>query len=168
MNENSAADRARLRAAAEAGKRASAKPSPMEQAARRGIGHFLVILAEVTIIGVAATRADGWLSWALWALFGFNLLGAALWGPTQKLKRRKMLLAREQVHQVRKLDADDPAGLGLGLLFDADPGLDHLSVEAGIRFALARVNAVIDEVDAATPNKMFGQPIDEFGKKGKR
>jgi hypothetical protein len=78
MNENSAADRARLRAAAEAGKRASAKLSPMEQDAKRGFGTLM------------------------------------------------------------------------------------------IRFALARVNAVIDEVDATTPDKVFGQPIDEFGKKGKR
>jgi hypothetical protein len=168
MNENSAADRARLRAAAEAGKRASAKLSPMEQDAKRGFGTLMIILAEVGLLAMAATRTGGWLSWALWALCALNALGAAFWGPGQRIKRRKMLLAREQVHQVRKLDADNPAGLGLGLLFDADPGLDHLSVEAGIRFALARVNAVIDEVDATTPDKVFGQPIDEFGKKGKR
>jgi hypothetical protein len=167
MNENSAAaDRARLRAAAQAGKRASVKPGPMEQAARRGFGNLMIMLAEIGVLAVAASHAHGWLWWALLALLSFNVLEAVLWGPAQKIKYREMLLAREQVHQVRKLDADNPAGLGLGLLFDADPGLDHLSVEAGVRFALARVNAVIDEVDAATPDKVFGQPIDT--PKGKR
>jgi hypothetical protein len=103
----------------------------------------------------------GW--WAMVVSGAFLLL---VFGPlARKAKRRSMLMAREQVHQVRKLAQKDPASLGLGLLLDADPTLDHLSAEAGVRFALATVESTLDGVKADTPAaKWFGIEFDDEGK----
>lgn len=153
----------RLSKAAAAGKRASA--SPYEKQAKTSGFTRLYLLAECTVTAFAALRTDGWLSLALWVLFAANLtLNLAFWPLVNKVKRRTLLLAREQVHRVRQLDASEPVALGLGHLFDADPGLDRLSAEAGVRFALARVNAVLDEVEAATPKPtLFGQTLNDDG-----
>jgi len=156
-------DAERLSKAAEAGKRATT--SPMERDQKMSGTSRLLWLAGYAVIGYAATRVDGWLSWALWAYTGSGLLvNLFFWKLANKIKRRKMLLAREQVHRVRQLDAENPVAFGLGHLFDADPGLDHLSAEAGVRFALARVNAVLDEVEAQTPKpSMWGFQINDDG-----
>jgi hypothetical protein len=153
----------RLRKAAEAGKRASA--SPYERQAKTSGFTRLFLLAENTAIAFAAVRTEGLLSAALWLLFTANLtLNLAFWPLANKIRRRRMLLAREQVHQVRQLDASNPVALGLGHLFDADPGLDRLSAEAGVRFALARVGAVLDEVEKSTPKpSLWGFVINDDG-----
>jgi hypothetical protein len=153
----------RLRAATEAGRRTSA--SPYEKQAKTSGFTRLYLLAECTVTAFAALRTDGWLSLALWVLFTANLtLNLAFWPLANKVKRRKLLLAREQVHRVRQLDASNPAAFGLGLLFDADPGLDHLSAEAGVRFALARVHAALDDAEAATPEPtLWGYTVADDG-----
>jgi len=164
-------DNERLRAAAEAGRRATtAGPGPMEKDAKISVTSRLIWLGIYGVTLYAAiTQLHGWLAWAIGAHAVVNLaLYVFLHNSMQKIKRRKMLLAREQVHRVRALDADDPVGLGLGHLFDADPDLDRLSVEAGVRFALNRVHSVIDEVDAETPSTLWGQPIDSDARKAKR
>lgn len=158
----------RLRKAAEAGKRASA--SPYEKQAKTSGFTRLYLLAECTVTAFAAVRTDGWLSAALWLLFAANLtMNLVFWPLANKIKRRQQLLAKEQVHQVRQLDAADPVALGLGHLFDADPNLDHVSAEAGVRFALARVNAVLDEVEASTPKpSLWGYVINDDGTNTKK
>lgn len=163
----------RLNKATAAGKRASA--SPYEKQAKTG-GMWKVWTAGVYVFDVAIALwlgrhgAPWWMTWGFWALIVVTALTVLAFRPfATKLKRRKMLLAREQVHRVRQLDAADPVSLGLGHLFDADPGLDRLSAEAGIRFALARVNAVLDEVDAATPEPTFwGYKLGDDGKATKK
>lgn len=154
----------RLSKAAEAGRRATA--SPMERDAKTSPMTRLYWLACLGVIGYAAHVTHGWLSLALWFYVVTNVLVALVFGKfAGKLKRRKMLLAREQVHRVRQLDASDPVGLGLGHLFDADPNLDRVSAEAGVRFALARVNAVLDEAEKATPEPtLFGYSVGDDGK----
>jgi hypothetical protein len=162
----------RLSKAAAAGKRAS---SPYEKQAKTG-GMWKVWTAGVYVFEVAIALwlgrhgAPWWMTWGWWALIVVSGLLVLVFTPaTNKFKRRKMLLAREQVHQVRQLDASDPVALGLGHLFDADPGLDRLSVEAGVRFTLARVNTVMDEVDASTPAPtLFGATFDDDGKATKK
>lgn len=158
----------RLSRASAAGKRASA--SPYERDERLSGLTRLYLLAGYGVVAYAATRADGWLSLALWVYVVIAVARNLLfWKVVKQFRRRKMLLAREQVHRVRKLDASDPVGLGLGHLFDADPNLDPISAEAGVRFALARVNAVLDEVDASTPEPtLWGYPIDDDGKATKK
>lgn len=158
----------RLRKAAEAGKRATS--SPYEKQAKTGgltkLTTVGVIVFEVVIaVWLSGHGAPWWMAWGWWALVTVSGLMALVFTPlANKVKRRHMLLAREQVHRVRRLDASDPVALGLGHLFDADPGLDRLSAEAGVRFALARVNAVLDEVEAATPKpSMWGQTINDDG-----
>lgn len=158
----------RLSRAAAAGKRATAGPVARDQ--KVSLWTRLAGLAGYVLIGYAAVRAEGWLSWALWVYLAYTSLWALLFERFfGKLRRRKMLLAREQVHRVRQLDASDPAGLGVGYLFDADPDLDRLAVEAGIRFALARVNAVLDEVETAIPEPtLWGYTISDDGKATKK
>lgn len=157
----------RLSKASAAGKRAS---SPYDKQAKSSSAYKVWVAAiwvfEVVIaVWLGRHGAPWWMTWTWWALVVINVLFVLVFTPFgNKIKRRKMLLAREQVHQVRQLDAADPIALGLGHLFDADPGLDRLSAEAGIRFALARVNAVLDEVDAATPEpSLFGYTIGDDG-----
>lgn len=162
----------RLSKAAAAGKRAS---SPYEKQAKSG-GAYKVWLVGMYAFKVAVALwlgrhgAPWWMVWGWWALIVIGALLVLVLHPyANKVKRRKMLLAREQVHRVRQLDAADPVALGLGHLFDADPGLDRLSAEAGIRFALARVNAVLDEVEASTPEPtFFGYTIDDDGQAKKK
>jgi hypothetical protein len=163
----------RLSKATAAGKRAG--PSPYEKQAKTN-GMWKVWTAGVYVFYVAVALwlgrhdAPWWMVWGFWFLIAFIALTRLVFGSfADKAKRRKMLLAREQVHRVRQLDASDPVALGLGHLFDADPGLDRLSVEAGVRFTLARVNTVMDEVDAATPEPtLFGQTIGDDGKARKK
>jgi hypothetical protein len=166
-------DEERLSKATAAGKRASS--SPYEKQAKSSAGTSIwrlgtFVFQVVVAVWLARHGAPWWMVWGWWAMLAVSWALALVFGPfASKLKRRKMLLAREQVHRVRQLDAADPVGLGLGHLFDADPGLDRLSVEAGVRFALARVNAVLDEVDAATPEpSLFGYTIDSDGKATKK
>jgi hypothetical protein len=158
----------RLGKAAAAGKRASA--SPIERDDKMGPLMRLYWLAGYAVVGYAAHRAESWLSLALWVYFatamGMNLF---FWGFAKKLRQRKMLLAREQVHRVRQLDASDPVALGLGHLFDADPTLDRIAVEAGVRFTLARVNGVLDEVKSSIPEpSIWGYTFDDNGKATKK
>jgi hypothetical protein len=163
----------RLSKATAAGKRAGA--SPYEKQARSG-GAWKVWTAGVWVFEVAIALwlgghgAPWWMTWGWWALIAISGLMLLAFRPlAAKLNRRKMLLAREQVHQVRQLDASDPAALGLGHLFDADPGLDPVAVEAGVRFALARVNAVLDDVEASTPEPtLWGYTIGDDGKATKK
>lgn len=163
----------RLNKATAAGKRASASPYNKD-AKTSGMWKVWTLAVYVFYVAVALWLsrhgAPWWMTWGYWSLILVTALTVLAFRPfANKLKRRKMLLAREQVHQVRQLDASDPVGLGLGLLFDADPGLDRLSAEAGIRFALARVHAVLDEVEAATPEPTFwGHTIGDDGKATKR
>jgi hypothetical protein len=154
----------RLSRASAAGKRASA--SPMERDQKFSGFTRLYWLAGYGVIAYAAVRVHGWLSLALWVYVVVSVsMNLFFWKVVRKLRHRKMLLAREQVHRVRQLDASNPVALGLGHLFDADPGLDRLSAEAGVRFALARVNAVLDEVDATTPEpSLWGYTIGDDGK----
>lgn len=162
-------DQERLKKATAAGRRPTT--SPYESEARLApVAKLWVAISYVfeVVIAVWLGRHDApWpMVWGWWALICVSLLTVLVFSPmARKIKRRKMLMAREQVHRVRQLDASDPVALGLGHLFDADPELDHLSVEAGVRFALARVNTVIDEVDAATPEPSFlGHTIGDDGK----
>lgn len=163
----------RLSKAAAAGKRVSASPYE-KQAKTSGLTKVWVMGVYVFYAAVALWLgrhgAPWWMTWGYWALLVFSALTSLVFTPFgNKLKRRRMLLAREQVHRVRQLDASDPVALGLGHLFDADPGLDRLSVEAGVRFTLARVNTVLDEVDAATPEPtLFGHTIGDDGKATKK
>lgn len=153
----------RLRKAAEAGKRATA--SPMERSEKTSGAWRLYWLAGLSVVGYAAYQAEGWLSWALWAYCLSSLFMTLVFHKlANRLRNRQMLLAREQVHRIRQLDATNPVAFGLGHLFDADPGLDKVSAEAGTRFALARVNAVLDEVEASTPKpRMWGFVINDDG-----
>lgn len=166
------ADEERLRKAAAAGKRAA---SPYEKQAKTsgawkmwsvGVYAFEVAIA----LWLGRNGAPWWMTWGWWVLIAISALIVVVFTPlANKVKRRHMLLAREQVHRVRQLDASDPVGLGLGHLFDADPGLDRLSAEAGVRFALAAVNGVLDEVDRSTPEpSLFGQTIGDDGKARKK
>ena len=148
------ANEERLAKASAAGKRAV---SPYEKQAKTS-GMWKVYSAAVYAFEVAIALwlgrhgAPWWMTWGWWLLIVASGLIALVFTPfANKLKRRKMLLAREQVHRVRQLDASNPVALGLGHLFDADPGLDRLSAEAGVRFALSCVNAVLDEVEHSTP-----------------
>jgi hypothetical protein len=158
----------RLSKATAAGKRAA---SPYEKQAKTA-GMTKVWVAAVYVFEVAVALwlgdhdAPWWMVWGYWALIAFVVAANLVFRPLgNKVKRRHMLLAREQVHQVRQLDASDPVGLGLGHLFDADPDLDHVSAEAGVRFALARVNSVLDEVDKSTPEpSLWGYTIGDDGK----
>ena len=164
-------DNDRLRAAAEAGRRATtAGPGPMEKDAKiSATTRFVWLGIYGATLYAAITQLHGWLAWVVGAHAVASLtLHLFLYSSMQKIKRRKMLLAREQVHRVRALNANNPVSLGLGHLFDADPDLDRLSVEAGVRFALARVHAVMDEADAETPSTLWGQPIDGDARKAKR
>jgi len=163
----------RLGKATAAGKRAGASPYE-KQAKTRGMSKVwtAAIFAFKVAIALWLGRhgAPWWMTWGWWALIAISELLMLVFTPlVTKLKRRKMLLAREQVHQVRQLDASDPVALGLGHLFDADPDLDWVAVEAGVRFALARVNAVLDEVDASTPEpSLWGYKIGDDGKATKK
>jgi hypothetical protein len=158
----------RLRKAAEAGKRASASPYE-KQAKTSGMVKAWTVAVYVFQVAIALWLgrhdAPWWMTWGWWALLTVSALFALVFTPLgAKVKRRHMLLAREQVHRVRQLDAADPVALGLGHLFDADPNLDHVSAEAGVRFALARVNSVLDEVEASTPKpSLWGYVINDDG-----
>lgn len=158
----------RLSKASAAGKRAA---SPYEkQDKSSGIYKVYMVGAYAFEAAIALWLgrhgAPWWMTWGWWALIAWSVSMTVVFLPVaNKLKRRKMLLALEQVHQVRLLDASDPVGLGLGHLFDADPDLDHVSAEAGVRFALARVNSVMDEVDKSTPEpSLWGYTIGDDGK----
>lgn len=153
----------RLRKAAEAGKRATASPYQRHEKTSASVHAYW--LASYALIAYAATQTDGWLSWALWTHFTLSLFTfVVLRKFAEKIRRRKMLLAREQVWRVRQLDADNPVGLGLGHLFDADPDLDRTSTEAGVRFALTRVETVLDEVETETPKPtLWGHTFNDDG-----
>lgn len=159
----------RLKRAAAAGKRAGTSPYE-RQAKASGAWKWWMVGFYTFYIGVAVWLgehgAPWWMTVGFWVTISISVITSTVFYPlANKVKRRKMLLAREQVHRVRKLDADDPVGLGLGHLFDADPMLDHLSVEAGVRFALSAVNAVLDEVEKSTPEPTWlGYTIDDNGK----
>jgi hypothetical protein len=158
----------RLKRAAQAGKKATASPYE-KQAKASGMTKVWTATIYVfeTYIALWLGRNDApwWVVWGFWALLCIGILTTLFLAPLAgKIKRRQMLLAREQVHRVRQLDPADPVTLGLGHLFDADPGLDRLSAEAGMRFTLARVNAVLDEVEAATPKpSMWGHVVNDDG-----
>lgn len=160
----------RLNKAAEAGRRATTSPYRRDEKTSASV--HLYWLASYILIGFAAARVDGWLSWALWIHLALSVSTVLVFRKfAARIRRRKNLLAREQVYQVRQLDATNPVAFGLGHLFDVDPGLDKVSAEAGTRFAIARVNAVFDEVEAATPKPtLWGHTLnddDTVTKKGK-
>jgi len=163
----------RLARAAAAGKRAGA--SPLEKEVRiTGVTKMWVLgtyLFEIAIAVWLGRHGAPWVMvWGWWAIIAFSAFLLLTFGPlARKVKRRSMLLAREQVHRVRKLDANDPVGLGLGHLFDADPGLDRMSVEAGVSFTLAAVNAVLDQTERDIPQPSWlGYTVDNSGKATKK
>lgn len=163
------ADQERLSKATAAGKRAAA--SPYEKQAKTSASTKLWIGASYALEGAVAVwivrhGAPWWMTWGFWAQLVVTGLLVVVFTPlANRVKRRKMLLAREQVHRVRQLDASNPVALGLGHLFDADPGLDRLSAEAGVRFALAAVHGVLDEVEASTPEpSLWGYTVGDDGK----
>lgn len=165
-------DSERFAKASAAGKRAGG--SPYEKRAKVSTG-TKVWVSAVYVFDVAVALwlgrhgAPWWMTVGFWALITVGALMSMIFRPLMnKYHRRYMLMAREQVHRVRGIDPNDPVGLGLGHLFNADPGLDRLSAESGARFALSAVNTMLDEVEAETPIPTFlGQEIDP-DKKAKR
>lgn len=165
----------RLAKAAAAGRLAAAAASPYEKQAKTSgtykLWYLAVFIFDVSIIVWLARHGAPW--WMTWCFAGVVAVGAlstlAFYPLANRIKRRKMLLAREQVHQVRKLASMTPVQMGLGLLFDADPLLDKDSVEVGSRFAMSAVIGALDEVQARTPEPSWlGYTIDDDGKATKR
>jgi hypothetical protein len=95
----------RLSKATAAGKRAAA--SPYEKQAKAS-GKYKIYVASIYVfegavaVWIGRHGAPWWMTWGFWAQLVISALTVAAFTPfANKLKRRKMLLAREQVHRVR-------------------------------------------------------------------
>lgn len=165
----------RLARAAAAGKLAAASVSPYEEQAKASgaskVWTLSIYIFETAVaVWLGQHGAPWWMTLGFWAVIVVGAVTTvALLPLANKIRRRKWLLAREQVHQVRKLASLTPVQIGLGLLFDADPLLDKDSVEVGSRFAMSAVIGALDEVEARTPEPTWlGVTIGDDGKATKR